>query len=207
MGRTVPSGIKEPFELLPSGCLLIEVSELKEEVFGDNNQLIYRMSGSVVAPEKVAGQAVNETFFIGTEEDPNAENAETWQKRAGRLKQCVEKAGVAFEGADMDVVCSEMQQRKVLAQVARSKEPAMKKGQPNPYAGRVRANVKGWLAEGEREPYVDENQLQSDPVGETAAPLAPTTPGMPGIGPRTPASPSPVAAAPAAPAPRPRVGR
>lgn len=214
MGRTVPTGVKEPFEQLPGGTLQMETVRLEEAVKGGDNLFCYVATLKVTAPESAAGQEHQETFFIGTEEDPNAETEDTWIKRAGRLKQYVEKSGVAFEGADMDVVMSEIQQTSVLALVRQSHEPEMKKGQPNPYAGRVRSNVKSWLAVGEREPALEEVQLTSlttggGTVNGSGGMAAPTRPAAPAAArPAAPAAPTrPTLARPGvAPAPKPRVG-
>lgn len=219
MGRVVPTGVKDPFENLPGGVLEFETVRLEEAVKGAENLFCYVATLRVVAPEQSAGVEHQETFFIGTSEDPNAEQAETWIKRAGRLKQYVEKSGVAFEGADMEMVASEIQQTHVLANVEQKHEPEMKKGEPNPYAGRVRSNVRGWLAVGEREAGLNEIQLTPLEAGTTGAnghggmTSGAPRPTAPVAGPARPAAPMaparPAAAAPtrpAAPAPKPRVG-
>jgi hypothetical protein len=155
MGRIVPVGVKEPFEVPPQGLILWRVDSLTEDKIGDMAQVAFRASLAALEPQEVVGLTHTELFFIGTEEDPNASQDETWVKRASRLKQFVEHCGVTFEGQDTDLVCSAVKDRRVLGLVTHKQEPALRGGKENPYAGRTRANVSRWFAEGEKAPHVE----------------------------------------------------
>jgi len=194
MGRVVPAGIKEPFEVAPQGLILWKVEGLtnnEKEVEADpSKRLMYSAALTGAEPKEVEGLAHTETFFVGTDDDPGALRSETWIKRSGRFKQFVENCGVQFEGEDMDMVASNVKDRKVLGLVTHRQEPALKGGKENPYAGRTRANVSRWFTEGEKAPYVEKGAAPSN--GSQQIP-APHTPQAPAARPVTPPGPRPQA--------------
>lgn len=209
MGRTAPVGIKDPGVLVPAGMLLLQIDELVEGTMGDDQKLVYQASGVVLEPEGAAGTPWKETFWIGTDEDPDGQNEATWVARAGRLKIFCAKVGVEMEGQDMDVVCSEVVGQRVMARSTHSIEPNMKKGQPNQYAGRIRQGFAAWFTEGEHEVGLSDEAPKQRPdtpgngAGRAAAPVA-TRPGPKPLAPAGVRSAAPAPAARPAPA---RLGR
>jgi len=177
MGRVVPAGIKEPFEVPPQGLILWKVEGLtnnEKEVEADpSKRLMYAAALTAAEPKEVEGLTHTESFFVGTDDDPGALKSETWIKRSGRLKQFVENCGVQFEGEDMDMVASNVKDRKALGLVTHRLEPAMKGGKENPYAGRTRANVSRWFTEGEKAPYVEKGAPPSNGSQQIPAPPSP----------------------------------
>lgn len=202
MGRVIPAGIRPPFEILPSGVLAFEVE--KFEAGSQNVQgvdvLTYNVELSVVGPAEAAGMSHSENFFIGTKEDPWAQQDETWQKRSGRLKEFVEACQWQFEGADIDQIAVSIVKSQCLGQVTLTREPVIKNNQMNPYANKLRARIRTWYAQGEREVGVDGFVPPELPIpagGIPAAAMAPT--GVPGphTPPPGPPTPGPVMAPPA----------
>jgi hypothetical protein len=160
MGRIIPIGIRDPFEMLPMGTLVMEIESLEEALIGKQGQEKYgwKANMKVVDPINAAGITHDEAFFIGTDDDPNADNEDTWIKKAGRLKSFCECIGVVVEGADSDVVSSEAKGRRIVGVVSHRMQPEFNRdGSPNQYAGNPRAEVR-WFAEGEKEVGLAEDQ-------------------------------------------------
>lgn len=194
----IPEEIKEPFTQLPQGTLMIKLGQVSH-----GNQSIQKgqsyMYGFVVPftilePAPVAGLEHEETFYIGTSDDPDANLPKTWTDRAGRLEAICNKLGFSMKGASPDMIASELTDQTMVILVQHSLEPATKQNRQtkvyevNPYAGKTRANIRGWFG-------INEGKI----VGlDSNAPVAAPTSGAPGMTPST--TPGPALAARPAPA-------
>lgn len=170
MGHKAAQNIPEA-GLLPAGLLLFEIAEGKETETS-TNKLAYQVQLVVLEPAGARGMPAWNMFTIGSNDDPMAEEDETWRRSFGgrQMKTMAVKAGVAFDGRDMDEVCADLKGQRVLAMCEVQVEPETgKDGLPNAYAGRIRNNFTAWYAPGSREPFLKEE-------GQTGAPLAKPAP-------------------------------
>jgi len=200
-GDSFPSEIKEPFEKLPAGTVLLTIEEVAEGMAGKEGDEVLAINVSFVGEEPASALGVHgeDMFWIGVREtdrnvtsgraqaDPEAQLAATWTARLGRFEKMASKAGVEIKGKGRQLVYSELKGRQVLALI----EHSINKNNPD----FTDAKVKSYWAVGEREPAL------SDAPPKAAAPAA---------GPRPSAGPAPIArpaAAAQAATPRPPVRR
>lgn len=189
MGRIIPTEIKDLFELTPAGVLLMQVTGAQEAWVGKEGEEVYGIvvSHHVVEPAQAAGSEHNETFFIGVrkgskqvdsgklQEDPEANNDETWKARASGFKRYMEKHGIAIEGADLDVVLQTVVGKQIIGKVDHVASKMLRED-GTPF---INARVTRWFSPGEIQPEL------APVVANAAAPSA-----TPGNGAR-PAGPAP----------------
>lgn len=217
MGRMIPTEIRDPYSMLPTGILQFKVADAFEASVGKEGEEVYGVivQAVVTAPPSHAGEEHTETFFIGVNEsakavqdgklvaDPNAERPETWKARAGQFKKFCAHFDLQIEGADMDLVLAELKGKEILGKVIHATSKTLRED-GTPF---VNARVDRWFKPGEVVPAIDTVQQA------TVAPGAGPRPAGPAAGPR-PAGPAaaaqpavqPAAAAPARPALR-RLGK
>lgn len=199
-GDNFPMEIREPFEKLPAGSVLVTITDVQEGMAGQEGDEVLAINASFVGEEPAAAAGVTgeDMFWIGIREsdrnvqsgkaqaDPEALLAATWEARAGRFQKMAEKAGVDIKGKSRQLVYSELKGRKVILVV----EHSVNKKNPD----FTDAKVKSYWAVGDRQPAL------SDAEPAKAAPAA---------GPRPAAAPRATAPAPtpAAAAARPPVRR
>ncbi|MDE2099273.1 MAG: hypothetical protein KGL39_18610 [Patescibacteria group bacterium] len=202
MGRIIPTEIKEPFEQLPAGNFLLQVTGAGEGMVGKPGSEVYgiQINHTVVEPASHAGMEYDETFFIGIgahdkqvqsgkmQADPEAANDDTWKARAGRFKRYCEKHGINIEGADLDLVFQQLTDKQLIAKVILQPSKTAVRDDGTPM---MNARVDRWFAVGEAQPGIDTTpQPAAAPIAAGPRSVAPVA------GPR-PAG-APVAAAPAA---------
>lgn len=207
MGFTVPTGIKAPFEQLPTGYVLFNIDEIIEGDLGKDGDPCFGalVKLTAVGPDEVNGLSRDERFQWGikpgdkrvqdgrAQADPMCEKDETLRLTMGRFKAFAEAAGIPndqFEGQDTDTIYSSLKNRKVLGKVEHKILPA-RPGQPQ--SDMPFAQVGRWLPKDcGIEPHV---QPESPIVGKGAvASAGPLPNGGGGVAASAPA--------PAAPAPR-----
>ena len=200
MGFTIPVGIKEPFEKLPTGYIMFNIDKVTEGDLGKEGDPVYGFLADLTAeePSEVTGITKEERFYLGirptdkrvqngrAEADPMCEKEETLKATLGRFKAFAAAAGVDIEGKDSDAVFSELQNRKVVAKVSHTV------GRDNPE--QTFAQVDRWLPAGTIEPHVTE---------EAAKHQGGKAPATAGPQPTRAAAPAPAAPKAAAPAGRP----
>lgn len=159
MSRVIPFGSIPDSNILPDGVYRLKIDKLEEvmskEREGKVSKLMYKLTSKVVEPASHKGLFFNEFFTIGTEDDPEAEELNTWQTSIGgrALKRLSAKLGVPTgDEEDSDAFLNAVKGVEYLATIITKTEPAEKNGQPNPYAGRVNNNVTAYWSLGEREP-------------------------------------------------------
>ena len=196
MSFQIPTGIRDPFQLMPAGCIPLvgkgyRIEHLGKDDQGNPKNLFTIIISSVTSGLGGAWDGIShdEYFVIGDEgneskgikADPGAADPATWVRRAGNLKQYIQDGmGLQFEGADLLQVLAAIPGRTVLATVVHVPEPAMKNNRPNQYAGRVRANVTKWAKEGSVTPFVDEQGMtRAQDQASLLKPGMGTAPGMP----------------------------
>lgn len=198
MGRIIPTDIRDPFEQAPPGWLLLEVTGAGEGMVGKEGEEVYglQVEHTIVEPATVAGVEHNETFFIGVNEkteavkrgklkaDPEANNPETWQARAGNFKRYASKFEINVEGADLDLVFQELMGKRIMAHIIHAPSKTLRED-GTPF---INARVDRWVAVGEVKPELEE-----------AHAIQPAKPAAPVPGPRlVGAAPSTAGPAPAA---------
>ena len=95
------------YSLLPHGLYQLIISELLPYNKEENNKLIVKGTFEVVEPEAFAGQTFREWFTCGNDDDPEAEDPDTWKKTPGarKLKRILSKAKAELM-EDLDETCS-----------------------------------------------------------------------------------------------------
>lgn len=176
--RTIPPGIPDA-GAFPAGLIEFVIEEITETQTSTGKyaeEVLFR----AVAPPAVEGMPKTETFTIGTDDDPDAEDPITMKKSFGSrmLKTMSGRAGVPWEGSRNECV-NALIGRHVLGEIRHQIEPDKNKdGTDNPYAGRIRDRIGGWYEVGKRAPCIKEDDAtDSAPATVTAAaPRAVATP-------------------------------
>lgn len=165
MGRTVPADQGGMGELLPSSLVLVEGRHFDMKPTG-NGKHNYNCRAEVIEPTELAGNALFDSFVIGSDDDPEAMQPETMKQSFG-MKRCTsmfEAMGHDVRGEDEETFAEKYIGGRYLAAVLRYAEPALKKdGTPNPYGGIEKNRVTRYFTVGEREPMV-----MPDGAGATA---------------------------------------
>lgn len=103
----IPQQIDSPFTDFDPGSYRGGIDKMNKTM-SKSNKLMFVGEIRVSEPVEASNRVHFENFVIGTEEDPTAQNPNTWKEKAGRLKQFCEAAGVPFLGQDPDVVVQEL---------------------------------------------------------------------------------------------------
>lgn len=158
MSRLIPFGSIPDSNILPDGIYRLKIDKLEEvmskERDGKASKLMYKLTTKVVEPASHKGLFFTENFTIGTEEDPDAEELNTWQTSIGgrALKRLSKKLGIPTgDEEDSGSFIEAVKGVEYLATIITKTEPDEKNGQPNPYKGRVNNNVTAYWSLGERE--------------------------------------------------------
>lgn len=192
-------------DVVPTNLYYLTVADLKWEYTNDG-KLNLATQMKVEAPEMWKGATIFPRFFIGTDDDPGADQPETWKKRGAQdLKKFLvgvfgEVAALTGDiAADVEatrgagVLClinAETDNR----QTVKDKDTGAQV--PNPYLGREQNRYKKWFPPSDPEAYARVGLMETPSAGGKAKPSAPAAP-------RPPAAPPPPAAPAAAPAPPP----
>lgn len=95
-----PSSLPTKREL-PVGDLLVAIRGLEEKTFEPREgsttkaKKIIELNVQVTEPKEYAGTFHRHTFWIGSDEDPNAKNPATWVKNGTDLMNLFKQAGVS----------------------------------------------------------------------------------------------------------------
>lgn len=155
MGRKWPvQDIPEPSNVLEAGLYLMTIAAISEEYSRDKHKLMYNVELRVKdGPSGIApGTPYFERFVIGTDNDPSAEQPETWKMQRGSkyLRQMMLLAGTK-PNADIDKMIAAAIDREV-GVVLRVKKvpPANREGVPNPRAGEDENNIAEFFQPGQK---------------------------------------------------------
>ena len=115
MGRRFNAGVISDKQgtLFPNGLYHVKVDELKE--IDNNGALAYDLRATVIKPEKHAEEAFFQRLFIGTDDDPQADDDNTQRKSRGLrfIKRLCAVTEVEFD-QDADVMCEELKDKELL---------------------------------------------------------------------------------------------
>ena len=103
----IPQQIDDPFTDFDPGSYRGGIEKVSK-VMSRTNKLMFSAEVRVSEPAEAANRIQFENFVIGTEEDPTAQNANTWKEKGGRMKQFCDAAAVPFLGMDPDMVVQEL---------------------------------------------------------------------------------------------------
>lgn len=205
MSFQIPNEIRDPYQLMPAGVIPLRCTGVRCEGVGKDEHGNPKNLFSIIVSMVVVGTGTSydgathtEYFVIGDSGDPNkgipadpgAQRPETWTRRGGQLKQYVETGlGLQLRGQMLETVLQQIQGQTALAVVSHTVEPSMKGNKPNPYAGKVRANIEKWVQQGGASPSIDEAGMQR--AQDQAALVRPNMMAAPGIGGPTMSAPMP----------------
>lgn len=163
MSRIVPFNHIPDSSVFPDGIYRLtvekfDVTQTKERE-GKQQKFMFALTGKIVAPEQYKNMLYSEYFVIGTEQDPDAEQVETWQSSIGArsFKRFVKALGIPVgDEEDAESLAASIRGAEFLATIVTKVEPDTKKingvEQDNPYKGRVNNNTSAYWKVGEKEP-------------------------------------------------------
>lgn len=207
-------------DVVPTNLYALTVVDPKWE-YTQDGKLVLNTQLRVDAPDMYKGTNVFNRFFIGTDDDPGADQPETWKKRAAQdLKKFLVGVFGSVEVLTGDVPTDVEATRNasVLALInnqtdnrATVKDKDTGAQVPNPYQGREENRFKKWFAANDPEAVARVGLMDvptapkaarpaaAPPPAPAPAPAAAPPAAPPAAGP--PAAPRTVPARPAAPAP------
>lgn len=141
------SDIRDPGVVVDDGAYQLDIEEIVEQP-SSSGKLMYAGAFRTVDGPGPNGTPLYENYVVGSDDDPQAEDPETWKKSVGAqlLKACLSKAQVPiYDDLDESLLAAKGQQ--FIAIVV--KETEEKEG---PYKGRVRNRIRGYYTIGEKVP-------------------------------------------------------
>lgn len=153
-----PAQIKDEWKQIPAGDIILSIDSVERV-----NQSAARGGAStevateqvkmtVVEPSAYEGIEHKQIFWIGSDQDPLALQAETVSRGgASKFKACAAAAGVAIEGQDEELVRSQLKDMRVGAHVSWKVTAE----------GFVRANITSWFVVGEKVAQADEDTMKA----------------------------------------------
>ena len=171
MLQQMPSGIvkKDEFSTIEAGKILF-MTEAVELQYSKAGKLMIRVSLRASEPLAVANMPHFHYFVIGSDEDAEANNPETWLKNAGRFISFCMALNVPYDNHPIVNVIQNCQNKFIGAQI-KNKIRQSKPGQDNSYDGQVEASVSKWLTPGNFTPELD-SQVGAG-MGASAMPAEP----------------------------------
>lgn len=167
--------VQEAGPTLPDGAYLVSVDSFMEDVSA-SGKLMYPAQFRVVEPAAYANRVLFERYVVGTDDDANGDDPQTWQKSiaVGRMSRLFRGAGLA-RNLPVSALGHQVVGQRVLAVVGTQVEREFKKdGSKNEYAGQRRNVIRNYYLPGEREIKVDGAAAAHRPV--VTAPRAATGP-------------------------------
>ena len=163
MGRMVPEGVTE-FQEIDPGIYGTVIETAEEKTHEENQKLYFQVQFRVTEPTERAGTLRTEYFRIGSDEDPQAQNPQTWKNAFGasRLKVLCKKVGVPFDNQDTDVIMASLLGNPVMIEVERKMDKK----------GIMWTNTRQFHSPGERQPFIKPH----DDGATAAAPQPPQAP-------------------------------
>ncbi len=164
MGIKVPWGDIPDFSMLPKGIYLLAIRALEPYNKEENNKLIVKATFEAVEPSEYAGMTFREYLVIGSDEDPEAEDPETWKRTSGsrKLARILRKANVDFSD-DLEDTCEVAQNAEFAALVE------VEEQQEGAYAGRKNNRIGQIYEAGTVEPSILEEGVKR-PAAKKPAP-------------------------------------
>jgi hypothetical protein len=154
MGRLIPFHAIPDSSILPEGVFRMVVTKAEEAETQESHKLMFRFTSKVVEPAAYKGATFYDNFVIGTDDDPDAEQLETWQTSIGgrTFKQFVSSLGLALgDEEDSEALLAQMLNQQYLATIVQKVDD----GSRDPrFKGRVRNVATRYWKLGEREPEV-----------------------------------------------------
>ena len=147
--------------VVDEGIYQLVISSLEEKVSAAGN-LMFALESVIEDPLTFGALTMRDWFVIGNEEDPLAEDPETWRKARGaqKLKRFLKGAQVQLD-ADMDIVCANAVDSRFLAKIVIDIDD----GKKNPeYKGQQRNRMTSYFAIGTRDIGVSGNAAESPPA-------------------------------------------
>lgn len=190
MLSSIPQGITESRDTEP-GKYLWQISTFEEKNQEGSGRLFFNTQLRCVMPESRLGRFHFESFWIGTEDDPNGDLPQTWLDSMGasQWKSFCKAAGVPFDGQDPRVIMASLINQQIGGHVERV---FSKKAQKH------YTNVTKWYMPGTFEPVIDAPMVESAPPVASPAVVPPTTQGS--VSQAPPVGQPPIVAPPAQPA-------
>ena len=143
MGKIAPWDEIPESAVVPTDAYLASIESMAEELSQSSGKLMYSTAFKIMEPTAHAGLNLFERFVIGSDEDPEAEDPETWKKSVGarRLKRCLKAAQIPLD-QNMDQVMALAIDQVVILMVQEYKEPDVDRaGNPSEYAGQPRNKI------------------------------------------------------------------
>lgn len=157
MEFVIPENTKSAFTHLPIGTLAVRVTDVREDMIGNESPTYGIVADlEVTEPDEAAGMTSKVTFFIGTKDDRGSleerVKPETFAARGGKFLEFCDKAGVSnTRGGNLEVVLSELRDRTLKGRTIAKKNPTTyqfgaKKGQPHAAPGRYNVEWSMWMS-------------------------------------------------------------
>ena len=165
MGRYVPlDEIPDLPDVLPEDIYVLSIDEIAEMATKEGNKLMY-LTTFRVDEGTYTGAPHYEYFVVGSVQDPNADDQETWKASMGakRLRKLFAMAGVPVKGGDIDEMIATATGQKITAVITQEVDDGARDPR---YKGRVRNRLGSMYRYGERAP--------GNSTGPKAAPTSTT---------------------------------
>lgn len=148
---------------VPDNLYRLRVEEIKEvytkDTDGRTPKRMFKLQASIVEPETYKGEFYFDQFCVGTEEDPEAEEKETWKRFSAReFIKLIDVLGVPYaDEEDAEPFFASCKKAEYVAMIVEKVEPRTRKDRNgneyvNPYAGQVRNATTAYYKLGEKEP-------------------------------------------------------
>ncbi len=187
MPRPLPWDEIPDTNVVPGGLYPLVAVSMEEIYSKEHSKLMYKVCVQIMDDAGVqdfSGMLLWEQFTIGSEEDPNATELNTWKKSFGAkmLKQMIAASQIA-ERADMDKICLNFKDHQLIANISYSVD----NDPESEYRGQPQNRMRGFYKMGEREVGIDPKSYAEYKGGGAAGVSAPTV-----AAPPPPAAPVPV---------------
>lgn len=149
MGVKVPWGDIPDFSMLPKGIYQLAIKALEPYNKQGNNKLIVKGTFEAIEPDSFAGMTFREYFTIGSDEDPEAEDPETWKRTSGsrKLTRILKKANVDL-AEELDDTCANAPGAEFMASVEVEEQAE------GEYAGRKNNRIGSVYEAGSMDPVI-----------------------------------------------------
>ena len=174
MARKWPADEIPDSSIVPSGTYTATCS-IKESQ-SNTGKLMYKGTFSITEPDGFSGLSLWENYVIGSDQDPDADDPDTWKASIGakNLKRCFKAASVPLT-EDMDDLLEAVEGQSVVLEVGQEVD----EGRKDPkYKGTVRNRIIAYYPLGERSPAVGGSKPapKATPPAKPAPQRAPAAP-------------------------------
>lgn len=149
MGVKVPWGDIPDFSMLPKGIYQLAIKALEPYNKQGNNKLVVKGTFEAIEPDSFAGMTFREYFTIGSDEDPEAEDPETFKRTSGsrKLTRILKKANVDLAD-ELDETCANAAGAEFMASVE------VEEQQEGEYKGRKNNRIGSVYEAGSMDPVI-----------------------------------------------------